>query len=46
MGKDREIDEEERKYCKRMVDFLKESWENKERELLQKDIEAQLKQNA
>lgn len=29
-----------------MVEFLKQNWEKKEKEQLQRDIEAQLKQNA
>lgn len=28
-----------------MVDLLRESWESKEKSLLQKDIDSQLKQN-
>ena len=43
---DREICEQERDYCRQMVEFLKQNWEKKEKEQLQRDIEAQLKQNA
>lgn len=43
LGQDRELTEADRDYCKTIVEVLRSNWENKERELLQHDIDSQLK---
>lgn len=43
LGQDRELTESERDYCKAIVEVLRSNWESKERELLQHDIDSQLK---
>lgn len=43
LGKDRQLTADDRAFCKRFVEVLRNSWESKEKALLEKDIDSQLR---